>query len=235
MQTLTGTQQKVLTRRTHLGTIPKSQFVESRAFVPAAAGIDTTDKVDVFAESPVMDPKGQPLVQTEKVEIQAKAHSPVKDGLIAAALATGISAVLSGFRPEAMVASAVAAGASAALIASGDEVSLVQEKQTVNKPVLEGYNTYATDSAFLPGRSKNWLQDSGGTQFTFVEKIGQKPVGEISVAKVKHSTPEGLRWLGPQAPRCQTCRRPDSLGAPEQLSAAPGGPKGLEGYPCGQL
>ena len=199
MNIVTGTQHKVVTQKTRLGSIPKSQFVSSKAFVPDRVGMSTENSQDVFRESPVLDSQGQLMTKPVNFSMEVKPHSPLTSGLISAGIATVISGVVSGFSPGAMITSALIAGGTGAAAVLGDEATLGYKDQTVTKPVLDGYKTYSTDSAFIPGRQKNWFNDSGGTQFTVVENIKDVPVGKVQVPVVEHSTPEAARWVVPQA------------------------------------
>jgi hypothetical protein len=199
MLTMTAQNPTVVTQRVRLGSIPKSQFVKSKPFVPDQAQLSSTATEDVFAESPVLNSDGSVRTTSQPVNLKAEPASPLGRGLVSAAVGAVVSGFISGFNPVSMVAGATMAGASGAAMVQGDLPYLDYAPKTVTKPVLDGYSTYGTDSAFIADRPRSFLNDPAGTQFTFVEKIKQEPVGQILVPTIKHTKAGLASWIVPQA------------------------------------
>lgn len=192
--------QAVVTERKSIGRIPNDQFVESRPFIADRVSIDTTDTREVMADVPVRDANGQLRVRDQPVTLQDEPYSPVKTGATSAifgAVTAGLAGALKsgqGFSLKAALIGGAAAGLVGALTVLKDEVSLVHKDQVVKEPVLDGYTSYATDSAYLPEKPGHWWNSPGGTQFTFIEKLDHRPVGKIKVATLQHSTSDLARY-----------------------------------------
>ena len=140
------------------------------------------------------------MVQTvsQPVTLKAEPYNPLTRGLLSAAIGATVSGLITGFNPLSMLAGATSAGLSGAAMVTGDQVSVQYTPKTVTKPVLDGYKTYATDSAYIANRPRSPFNDPAGTQFTFVENIRQEPIGKIDVPTVKHSSPGLASWIVPQ-------------------------------------
>jgi hypothetical protein len=199
MLTMTAHKPQVVTQRVRLGSIPESQFVKSKPFVPDQAQISSKATEDVFAQTPVLNADGSVQTVSQPVELKAEPISPLGRGLVSAAIGAAVSGFISGFNPISMIAGATMAGASGAAMVQGDLPYLDSVPKTVTKPVLDGYDTYSTDSAFIAGRPRSFMNDPSGTQFTFIERIKQEPVGQIQVPTIKHTKSGAASWLIPQA------------------------------------
>ena len=192
-------QPKVVTQRIRIGSIPKSQYVKSKPFIPDRAQLSTKASQDVYADSPIINPDGSVKTVSSPVTLKAEPASPLGRGLLSAAVGAVVSGFISGFNPVSMVAGATMAGASGAAMINGDLPYLEYEPKTVTRPVLDGYTSYATDSAFIPTRPRSILNDPAGTQYTFVGNIKQEPVGQIHVPTIKHTKAGLASWIVPQA------------------------------------
>ncbi|MGE0495258.1 MAG: hypothetical protein AB7S38_38990 [Vulcanimicrobiota bacterium] len=194
--------QAVVTERRCLGTIPRSQYVESKAFVPDRARISDGDREEVFGEVPIRDDRGAPVLQDTVAALDVSRPS-----LGTAAVFSTLTGVVAGglvgmlkygaLSPEGMIVGAITGGVSGVALAAASKPSVAFRDQAITEPRLTGYTTIATDAAFVPTRPRGGWPEGGGTQFTFIPTIHDEKIGSLPEAYVAQSVPEWLRGAGP--------------------------------------
>lgn len=203
MATFQVIQQRPVMQEQRIGSIPKDAYVQNRGFAPNVAPAverapgDTFEVVDgqeVKAFVPARNADGTLQIVKEEVALEATPYSPVKFGLagagIAGAAGAAAGAALAGL-PGALaggLVSALAGGGIGAQIARDDEVSVVTRQAAVSTPVLTGYTTGSVDGAFVSQKPGHWFTDSGGRFHYALPQIEHRPVGEVQIHEVQHSS-----------------------------------------------
>ncbi|MCA9791665.1 MAG: hypothetical protein KC910_07705 [Candidatus Eremiobacteraeota bacterium] len=192
----------VVTERRCLGTIPRSQYVQSKAFVPDRALIDESDPEKVLGDVPVRDERGAPVLQDTVASLDVSRPSLGRAAVISTltgVMAGGLAGLLKyGLpSPEGMIVGAITGGLSGVALAAASKPSVAFREKAITEPTLAGYTTYSTDSAFVPTRPRTGWPEGGGTQFTFIPTIKDKTIGTMQEAYVAQSVPEWLQGAGP--------------------------------------